>query len=216
MAQNDQIDGPYRPNIDGPYRQNNDGPYQRQIYSTGQNSATVQNSTAAVQNSTAVQNQVSTAVQNSNHALMNNGGPQVIYNLDKVILTGIGLQQGRVNHEAEFFIDGSNAGRGEWNWNKTILEFISYIACNRMPLSLNSLVPTREYFVVVAGTPTVKLIGFKDDADVPVECTSVTDSKYRCTYLPLVPGIQFSSISTNLIHCRASDALATYESSYLT
>lgn len=38
-------------------------------------------------------------------------------NLEKMVLTGMGLQYGRVNQQAEFFIDGTHAGPGRCQCN---------------------------------------------------------------------------------------------------
>lgn len=56
-------------------------------------------------------NHVSIANTRTTQNLSNDGHHPAV-NLDKVVLTGMGLQHARVNQQAEFFINGAQAGPG--------------------------------------------------------------------------------------------------------
>ncbi|XP_074658482.1 filamin-B-like isoform X2 [Tubulanus polymorphus] len=71
----------------------------------------------------------------------------------KVVLIGRGLKEARVKEEAEFMIDGSEAGPGQ---------------------------------------PEVKMSGVK--ADIDVKTVPIGDDKYRCTYIPVLPGAYLLNI----------------------
>ncbi|XP_050389012.1 filamin-B isoform X3 [Patella vulgata] len=74
----------------------------------------------------------------------------------KVILTGRGLKEAIIREEAEFLIDGSQAG---------------------------------------LGNPEVQLIGVR--AEVNVIVTPLGGGKFRCTYIPVIPGGYLLHISWN-------------------
>ncbi|KAK2172345.1 hypothetical protein NP493_968g02016 [Ridgeia piscesae] len=75
-------------------------------------------------------------------------------NHEKVVLMGRGLTGAQVHEEAEFVIDGTDAG---------------------------------------PGVPSVKLTGVTTDIDIHV--TPVGINKYRCTYVPIMPGAYLLSIT---------------------
>ncbi|XP_063426625.1 filamin-A-like isoform X1 [Mytilus trossulus] len=82
---------------------------------------------------------------------------------NKVILTGRGLKEASVREEAEFNIDGTQAG---------------------------------------PGTPEVTLTGVK--AEIPVKVIAVAQGKYRCQYVPVIPGAYLLNITWNNRQLRGS------------
>ncbi|XP_046560616.1 filamin-C-like isoform X2 [Haliotis rubra] len=78
------------------------------------------------------------------------------HDITKIILSGRGLKEATVREEAEFFIDGSQAGRGE---------------------------------------PQVQLTGVR--AEVNVIISPLGGGKYRCTYIPVIPGAYLLHITWN-------------------
>lgn len=54
------------------------------------------------------------------------GGRSMQINIEKVVLTGRGLQEGRVGEESEFVIDGTDAGPGKIYilWKRLISKII--------------------------------------------------------------------------------------------
>ncbi|XP_071086501.1 filamin-B-like [Haliotis cracherodii] len=78
------------------------------------------------------------------------------HDITKIILSGRGLKEATVREEAEFFIDGSQAGRGE---------------------------------------PQVQLTGVR--AEVNVITSPLGGGKYRCTYIPVIPGAYLLHITWN-------------------
>lgn len=82
---------------------------------------------------------------------------------NKVILTGRGLKEATVREEAEFNIDGTQAG---------------------------------------PGAPEVTLTGVK--AEIPVKVIPVAQGKYRCHYLPIIPGAYLLNITWNNRQLRGS------------
>ncbi|KAH9509017.1 hypothetical protein Btru_048613 [Bulinus truncatus] len=96
----------------------------------------------------------------SDHPLVNSPyvGFAVITAADpsKVWLSGQGLKEAVIREEAEFFIDGSQAGPGE---------------------------------------PEIELTGVR--AEIQVFKTPLGGGKYRCTYIPVIPGAYLLNISWN-------------------
>ncbi|XP_076100089.1 filamin-B-like isoform X3 [Mytilus galloprovincialis] len=82
---------------------------------------------------------------------------------NKVILTGRGLKEASVREEAEFNIDGTQAG---------------------------------------PGTPEVTLTGVK--AEIPVKVIAIAQGKYRCQYVPVIPGAYLLNITWNNRQLRGS------------
>ncbi|XP_048246435.1 filamin-C-like isoform X1 [Haliotis rufescens] len=78
------------------------------------------------------------------------------HDITKIILSGRGLKEATVREEAKFFIDGSQAGRGE---------------------------------------PQVQLTGVR--AEVNVITSPLGGGKYRCTYIPVIPGAYLLHITWN-------------------
>ncbi|KAK3094337.1 hypothetical protein FSP39_000435 [Pinctada imbricata] len=82
---------------------------------------------------------------------------------NKVILTGRGLKEATVREEAEFVIDGSQAGPGK---------------------------------------PEVTLTGVR--AEISVRVVGIGNGKYRCSYIPVVPGAYLLHITWNGRQLRGS------------
>ena len=82
---------------------------------------------------------------------------------NKVVLTGRGLKESTVREEAEFQIDGTQAG---------------------------------------PGAPEVTLTGVK--AEIPVKVIPIAQGKYRCQYLPIIPGAYLLNITWNNRQLRGS------------
>ncbi|KAL3847647.1 hypothetical protein ACJMK2_018549 [Sinanodonta woodiana] len=87
----------------------------------------------------------------------------VAMDANKVILTGRGLKEAIIREEAEFVIDGSQAGKG---------------------------------------SPEVTLTGVR--AEVSVKVISLGNGRYRCHYIPIVPGAYLLHISWNGRQLRGS------------
>ncbi|KAK3589648.1 hypothetical protein CHS0354_015146 [Potamilus streckersoni] len=87
----------------------------------------------------------------------------VAMDANKVILTGRGLKEAIVREEAEFVIDGSQAGKG---------------------------------------SPEVSLSGVR--AEVNVKVISLGNGRYRCHYIPIIPGAYLLHISWNGRQLRGS------------
>ncbi|XP_067668833.1 filamin-C-like isoform X2 [Haliotis asinina] len=85
------------------------------------------------------------------------------HDITKIILSGRGLKEATVREEAEFFIDGSQAGRGE---------------------------------------PQVQLTGVR--AEVNVIISPLGGGKYRCTYIPVIPGAYLLHITWNDRHVKGA------------